>query len=106
VARSQTTSEATAQLIDSEVRALIEEAEATARGVLTDNLHELHRLAEALLEYETLTGDESKRAIAGEDIGRSDGDKHRPAPMSSGGSSIPKTRRPKGPFGDPAPAGA
>ncbi|PZO89462.1 MAG: cell division protein FtsH [Sphingomonas sanxanigenens] len=106
VARSQNVSEETARLIDQEVRALIEEAEATARKVLTDNLHELHRLTEALLEYETLTGDEAKRAIAGEDIGRNEGDRNRPAPIVSGGSSIPKTRRPKGGLGGPAPQGA
>ena len=70
VARSQSVSEETARLIDQEIRRLIEEAEGVARKVLTDNLDELHKLAGALLEYETLTGEESKRAIKGEDIGR------------------------------------
>jgi cell division protease FtsH len=70
VARSQSVSEETARLIDQEVRRLIEEAEGAARQVLTDNLDELHRLATALLEYETLTGEEAKRAIRGDDIGR------------------------------------
>ncbi len=73
VSRSQNVSEETARLIDQEVRRLIEEAESTARKVLTDNLDELHRLAGALLEYETLNGEESKRIIAGEGIGRDDG---------------------------------
>ena len=59
-------------------------------------LDELHALAGALLEYETLTGEESKKAIAGEDIGRPDPQSRRPAAPSSGGSSIPKTRRPGG----------
>ena len=104
VARSQTVSEDTARTIDQEVRRLIEEAESTARKVLTDNLHELHRLAEALLEWESLSGDEAKRAIAGEDIGRGEGDKNRPAALV-GGSSIPKTRRPKGGLGGPAAQG-
>jgi cell division protease FtsH len=107
VARSQTVSEETARLIDQEVRKIIEEAEATARKVLTDNLHELHRLAEALLEYETLNGEEAKRAIAGEDIGREDKNKGRVVPLIAGGSSIPRTKPKKpGPFGDPAPQGA
>src|SRR5688572_18886537 len=74
VARSQSVSEETARLIDSEVRRLIEEAEAAARKVLTENLDELHRLAGALLEYETLNGEEAKKAIKGEDIGREDPD--------------------------------
>jgi cell division protease FtsH len=107
VARSQTVSEETSRLIDQEVRKIIEEAEATARAVLTDNLHELHRLAEALLEYETLSGEESKRAIKGEDIGREDKNKGRVIPIAAGGTSIPKTRPNKpGPFTDPAPQGA
>jgi cell division protease FtsH len=107
VARSQTVSEETARLIDQEVRRIIEEAEATARQVLTDNLDELHRLAEALLEYETLTGEESKRAIKGEDIGREDQNKGRIVPLITGGSSIPRSKPKKpGPFGDPAPQGA
>jgi cell division protease FtsH len=54
-----------AQLIDQEVRRLIEEAEATARQVLTEHLDELHRLAGALLEYETLNGEESKKRDQG-----------------------------------------
>ncbi len=106
VARNQHMSEQTAQLIDQEVRRLVEEGETTARTVLTDNLDELHRLAGALLEYETLNGDEAKKAIAGEDIGREDPRSRRPAVVAAGGSSIPKTRRPGGGMGSPAPQGA
>jgi cell division protease FtsH len=107
VARSQTVSEETARTIDQEVRRIIEEAEATARQVLTDHLDELHRLAEALLEYETLTGEEAKRAIKGEDIGREDRNKGRASPIAASGTSIPKIKPKKpGPFTDPAPQGA
>ena len=105
VSRNQNMSEETARLIDSEVRRLVEEGETRARGVLTDNLDELHRLAAALLEYETLTGEESKKAITGEDIGRQDPRDRAPRPLATGGSSIPKSRRPGG-WGEPAPAGA
>jgi cell division protease FtsH len=106
VSRNQHVSEDTARLIDAEVRRLIEEAEATARKVLTDNLDELHRLAVALLEYETLTGEESKLAIKGEDIGRNDGGARTTITSGVGGSSIPKSKRPKGGWGDAAPQGA
>jgi cell division protease FtsH len=99
-------SEETARLIDSEIRRLVEEGETAARKVLTDNLDELHKLALALLEYETLTGDEAKKAIAGEDIGRDDKANRAPQPRSATGSSIPKSRRPGGGWGDPAPQGA
>jgi cell division protease FtsH len=107
VARSQSVSEETARLIDSEVRRLIEEAEGTARKVLTEHIDELHRLAAALLEYETLNGEESKKAIRGEDIGRDDPGSLRPL-VPIAGSSIPSTRKPRGGggFGDPAPQGA
>src|SRR5918998_1174319 len=44
VARNQSVSEETARLIDQEIKRLIEEAEATAREVLTEHLDELHRL--------------------------------------------------------------
>jgi cell division protease FtsH len=104
VARSQSVSEATAKLIDQEVRGLIEEAEGVARAVLTDNLDELHKLAAALLEYETLNGEEAKKAIRGEDIGREESSR-RPA-LPTAGSSIPSTRRPRGGIGGAAPQGA
>ncbi len=105
VARSQSVSEETSRLIDQEVRRLIEEAEGRARQVLTDNIDELHKLAGALLEYETLTGEESKRAIKGEDIGR-ENPADRPAATPITGSTIPSTRRPRGGIGGPAPQGA
>jgi cell division protease FtsH len=109
VARNQSVSEATAQMIDQEVRRLIEEAEHAARKVLTDHLDELHRLATALLEYETLSGEESKRVIVGDDIGRDQGNSRAPAALNTGGSSIPKSRRPGGEsggggWGEPKPA--
>lgn len=109
VARTQSISEETSRLIDQEVRRLIEEAEGAARRVLTDNLEELNRLAAALLEFETLTGDEAKRVIVGDDIGRSDGGAKTALALGGGGSSIPKSKRPpkKGGWsGDPAPQGA
>src|SRR4051794_21102631 len=106
VSRSQSVSEQTAQLIDQEVRRLIEEAEAAARAVLTEQIEELHRLARALLEYETLNGEEAKKAIRGEDIGRDDSNSARPL-LPIAGSSIPSTRRPRGGgIGGPAPQGA
>ena len=107
VARTQSISGDTAKLIDEEVRRLVEEGENTARRVLTDNLDELHRLAGALLEFETLSGEESKRAIRGEDIGRED-PLSKPSLIPASGASIPSTRRPRGGggLGGPAPQGA
>jgi cell division protease FtsH len=107
VARSQSVSEDTARMIDQEVRRLVEEGEAEARRVLTENLDELHRLAGALLEFETLTGEESKKVIKGEDIGRED-PFSKPPLIPASGASIPSTRRPRGGggIGPAAPQGA
>src|SRR3546814_5868998 len=72
VSRSQTISGATAKLIDEEIRRIIEEAEAKARKVLTEHLDDLHRVAKALLEFETLSGEEVQVIIDGGHIDRSD----------------------------------
>src|ERR1700759_840164 len=63
VTQTQNVSEATAQLIDQEVRRLIEEAEAHAKRILTEHLDDLHMIAKALLEYETLSNDEIEQAL-------------------------------------------
>ncbi|HMG50974.1 MAG TPA: ATP-dependent zinc metalloprotease FtsH, partial [Inquilinus sp.] len=63
VTQTQNVSEETAKIIDEEMRRLIEEAENKARTILTEHLDQLHLLANALLEYETLTGDEVRGLI-------------------------------------------
>jgi len=72
--RTPTMSEETAKLIDGEVRRLIDEAYATAIKVLTTKKKQWVALAEGLLEYETLTGDEIKEVIAGKPPSRLLGD--------------------------------
>ncbi|HYW68102.1 MAG TPA: cell division protein FtsH, partial [bacterium] len=51
-------SEATAVVIDREIRTLVEEASARAEKLLSDNRDKLELLAEALLEHETLSGED------------------------------------------------
>jgi len=94
----------TAQLIDTEIKRIVEGAHERAKQLLSDHLDELHALAKALLEYETLTGEEIKKAVRGEDIGR-ENPGSRPSAMPPG-ASIPTTRRPRGGIGDAAPQGA
>jgi cell division protease FtsH len=65
VARTQNVSEDTARKIDFEVRRLVQNAHDEARRILTERLDDLHTLAKALLEYETLTGDEIVSVIKG-----------------------------------------
>ena len=98
-------SNATAQLIDDEIKSIVEGGLTRAKQLLTDHVDQLHLLAGALLEYETLSGDEIKKLIAGEEIGRNDPSGPKTS-VPRAGTSIPKTRRPGGPFGNPAPLGA
>ncbi|MEC8381027.1 MAG: ATP-dependent zinc metalloprotease FtsH [Myxococcota bacterium] len=58
-------SEHTAQLIDSEVRSFLDRAYTKAKSILQLNLPILHRIANRLLELETLDNDEFERLIAG-----------------------------------------
>ena len=59
-------SERTAQLVDSEVTRVIKEAYARATVVLQENMDLLHRVAAALLDRETLTGDDVAALSRGE----------------------------------------
>ena len=72
VTQTQNVSEATAQIIDQEVHRLIEEGEGKAKQILTEQLDDLHTIAKALLEYETLSGDEIDQVLRGEKIVRDD----------------------------------
>jgi cell division protease FtsH len=58
-------SEETAELIDSEIRSLIEDGETTARRILVEKRENFETLAQALLEFETLTGEEVRDLLAG-----------------------------------------
>jgi cell division protease FtsH len=93
VSRTQNVSEETAQIIDAEVRRLIDEAYADATRILTEKREDWIALAEGLLEYETLSGDEIKELIAGNKPSREGSD------TPSRGSGVPKagnTRKRKG----------
>ncbi|TWB12356.1 membrane protease FtsH catalytic subunit [Nitrospirillum amazonense] len=70
VTQQQNISEATSQLIDEEIRRIIEEAEGHARRILTEHMDDLHNVSNALLEYETLSGDEVRALLRGESIVR------------------------------------
>jgi cell division protease FtsH len=63
-------SEATAVEIDSEIRSIVDGEYSRAIGLLRGHEEALERIAEALLEYETLDGKEIDMLIAGEDLGR------------------------------------
>jgi cell division protease FtsH len=84
-------SEQTAELIDSEIRGLIEDGERTARRILTERREDVETLAQALLEFETLSGDEVRDLLAG----------RRPRrdtviePAGTRGSAVPPAGKPR-----------
>ena len=63
IAQHRDYSEKTAQAIDEEVRIIIENAAATSEKLLKNNIEKLHKLAEALLEKETLDGNDIDELI-------------------------------------------
>ena len=81
----------TKTLIEAEVKALIDEGYETARRVLLDKNDDFERLAKGLLEYETLTGDQIRKVIAGEALDSGD-DADKPP---SGGTTASVTTLPK-----------
>ena len=88
----------TQELIDAEVRKIVDEGYETAKRILTEKREEWERMAQGLLEYETLTGDEIRKVIAGEPLHRGDDEG---TPPDSGNApsvtAIPKTTKPKSP---------
>ncbi len=85
VTQRKNTSDATAKLIDDEIRKIVDDGESKAREVLTGNMDELHALAKGLLEYETLSGEEVDALLKGEPVARPDEDSTPP----EGGQSSP-----------------
>ncbi len=63
VARQQNMSEETAKKVDSEIRKFVEKGYERAKKVLNEKIDDLHKLAKALLVYETLTGGEIEDLI-------------------------------------------
>ena len=70
VNRTRQMSNETAQAIDKEIRKVVEDGYERAKHLLDEHRDELEMLAKALLEYETLSGDEIKKVIVGESIDR------------------------------------
>ncbi|MCZ6591703.1 MAG: ATP-dependent zinc metalloprotease FtsH [Alphaproteobacteria bacterium] len=106
VSQHKNVSDATAKLIDEEIRELIEAGEDSARRILKENMDDLHLLSKGLLEYETLSGDEVQQLLDGGQIDRPDpeddaaGEGARSSVPSSGAAG--KKDRPSGGF-EPEP---
>ncbi len=103
------TSGETAKLIDAEIRKLVDGGYDKAKMLLKKHIKHLHALAGALLEFETLTGDEIKQLIEKGKFDRDDGKVNPSSAMPQLGSAIPKAGSKTGgrkPIGGPSPQGA
>ncbi len=94
VTQSKNVSEATAREIEAEVKRIIDNAYTQARHILTENIDELHALANGLLEYETLSGEEIRTVLRGERVVRKSVDE--PA-ADTRRASVPSAGRPVSP---------
>jgi cell division protease FtsH len=63
ITRHQQMSEDTARKIDIEIKKIVDTGYKKAKKILTEKIDDLHKLAKALMLYETLTGDEIKDLI-------------------------------------------
>ncbi|MBV1916568.1 MAG: ATP-dependent zinc metalloprotease FtsH [Sphingomonadaceae bacterium] len=98
--------EETNKLIDAEIRALVDGAHDRAVEVLKSQEDKLHLLAQAMLEYETLTGDEIKELIETGKIDRPDEPSGPGKAFPAHGSAIPKAGKRYSGDGGAAPQGA
>ena len=78
-------SDETAKLIDSEIRKLVDDAHARAQTILGEQQDKLLLLAEALLEYETLSGEEIRKLMEDGKLDRPD------APATDGRPPLPQS---------------
>ena len=92
----------TKELIEEEVKGFVQQGYARAKQILEERREEWERLAQGLLEYETLTGDEIKRVMAGEPPHLDENDDHGAAAKEEETSvlAIPKTKPRKKPAGE------
>jgi cell division protease FtsH len=110
VSQHKNVSDATAKVIDDEIRSLIDGAEAEARRILTEFNDELEIITKGLLEYETLSAEEVDNLLKGKPIDRSDSDESdssdRPrSSVPTSGSANKKDRPSGGMEPEPQPQG-
>jgi len=102
VTQTRNLSDETAKLIDEEIRGMVTTGEQTAKRILNEKLAELHAVAQALLEFETLSGDEVAALMRGEKIVRNTDDE---GSKGSTGSAVPVAGRGRPPREEPGTGG-
>ena len=67
VTQHKSVSDETAHLIDEEVRLIVDRNYERARSILEDNMDKLHKMADALIRYETIDSDQIDEIMEGKD---------------------------------------
>ncbi len=102
VSRTQNMSGATVKLIDEEVHRFVDEAHQEATRILEEHRDQLETIAQGLLEYETLSGDDIDALLRGEELVRDDPDIPEPPP-SGRPQTVPSAGKGKRPSAGGAP---
>ena len=103
VAQQKNMADSTASIIDSEIRRIVDDAYTAATKILKKHDDQLERLAQGLLEYETLNGEEIRIIVEGGTLSRPDTSDDIDTPRTKRKrASIPGSNRPKNPGSEPA----
>ena len=85
----------TASEIDKEVKEILESCYQRAKDVLESNIDALHKMSQALMDYETLDADQFKDIMEGKEV-KIVIEKPNPTQVNPEKKKIPKTKRSKG----------
>jgi cell division protease FtsH len=102
ITQRQNMSEDTARLIDEEIRRIVTEGERKAREVLGGNRDKLEAITQALMEYETISGEEVNALMRGEKIVRANDDEESKGPA---GPAVPAAGKMRPSRPEPGPGG-
>ena len=102
ITQRQNMSEDTAKLIDEEIRRIVTDGEKKAREVLFANRDKLEAITQALMEYETINGEEVHGLMRGEKIVRAADDEETKGPA---GPAVPAAGKMRPPRPEPGTGG-
>ena len=94
VAQHRDMSEETARLVDKEVRRVIDSCYQRATRILKEYADELEVIAQALLEYEILSGEEIQQVLNGEKLQRSEPNPQETSATKPRRTSVPTSHEP------------
>ncbi len=106
IMRSSSLSPETSRKIENEVKRLVEDGLKTAKSILTKKKKEWTIIAEGLLEYETLSGEDIANLIAGKPLKRPENDDETKPKGPTAAVPITKAKSKPKPSGKPSPQGA